>query len=96
MKHHDGVFPAGEEEAGAFHLRRNLAEDMDALRLQGGELAHHVALHRALLISLILPHLRHSHRRARSPPHQGVDAPRQRDRGDRPQGQGGGALGHCI
>jgi hypothetical protein len=29
---------------------------MDALRLQGGELAHHVALHRALLIPLILPH----------------------------------------
>jgi len=45
MQHDDGVLTAGEEKAWTLHLRRNFAEDVDALRLQGGELAHHVALH---------------------------------------------------
>jgi hypothetical protein len=34
---------------------------VDALRFEGGELTHHMALQGAILIGLILPHPRRSH-----------------------------------
>ena len=44
--HHHGVLAAREQQAGPLHLGRHLPDDVDALGLQGAELAQHVAVHR--------------------------------------------------
>ena len=45
VEHHDGVLAAREQEAGALHLGGDLAEDVDALGLEGTQLAQRVRLH---------------------------------------------------
>jgi hypothetical protein len=42
IEHHDGVLAAREQEARPLHLGGHLAEDVDALRLEVPQVAHHV------------------------------------------------------
>ena len=48
VEHHDRVLAAREQQARPLHLGGDLAEDVDALGLEGPELAQRVGRHRAV------------------------------------------------
>ena len=45
VEHHDRVLAAREQQAGPLHLGRDLAEDVDALGLEGPQLGQDVRRH---------------------------------------------------